>query len=283
MQAIGSYDELIRAINEETRQCSPAKTIRFDSLNELILALEAVDKSKLFIVSAEPVGAVSTSPIAQMSNPSSLEYDEFDSPDLSDRSEYDMAGLSSRLEEYFSWFGPVESIYLLGTSAAVFMMKHAFSVSHILKSSLHEVTVPEALTPGVSPTLRPTPDRMVKVNLTVHGYESDSLSLNTILSLLKHVDPAEVLMVRRVNRLGFNGKSLVKRYFQQFGKVLRVFMLPLRSRKKNVTLPSKTGFVVMASAKCCEVILKCEEHTILPPDISVSVGPFTHRGLVNTW
>jgi hypothetical protein len=282
MQAIGSYDELIRAINEETRQCSPAKTMRFGSLSELILTLEPVEKNKLFIVSAEPVGALSTSPIAQMSNPSSLEYDDLDSRDLSNNSEYDLVALSSRLEEYFSWFGEIDSIYLLGTSVAVFVMKHAFSVTHVLKSSLHEVGISEAWVPGLSPMVRPAPDRMVKANFTVHGYESDSLSLNTILALLKHVDPADVLMVRRVNRLGFNGKSLVKRYFQQYGKVLRVFMLPLRSRKKNVTLPSKTGFVVMASAKCCEVILKCEEHTIVPPDLSVSVGPFTHRGQI-TW
>jgi hypothetical protein len=282
MQAIGSYDELIRAINEETRQCSPAKTMRFGSLSELILTLEPVEKNKLFIVSAEPVGALSTSPIAQMSNPSSLEYDDLDSRDLSNNSEYDLVALSSRLEEYFSWFGEIDSIYLLGTSVAVFVMKHAFSVTHVLKSSLHEVGITEAWVPGLSPMVRPAPDRMVKANFTVHGYESDSLSLNTILALLKHVDPADVLMVRRVNRLGFNGKSLVKRYFQQYGKVLRVFMLPLRSRKKNVTLPSKTGFVVMASAKCCEVILKCEEHTIVPPDLSVSVGPFTHRGQI-TW
>ena len=286
MQAVRSYDELIKAINEETRQSIPAATIRFESFTDLLMTLEPLEKASLFTVTAEPLPSQGTSPVAQVSNPSSWDYDDVDSVESSRRSSIDVGVLSTRLEEYFSWFGEIETIYLLGTSIAVFRMKHVFSVSHILKSSLHEVSVPEGLVPWQSPGLTsvmyPGSGGMVKVNFTVHAFESDSLSLNTILSLLKHVDPSAVMMVRRVNRLGFNGKGLVKRYFEQFGKVLRVFMLPLRSRKKNVTLPSKTGFVVMASAKCCEAIMRYEEHTIVP-GVSISVGPFTHRGLINTW
>lgn len=285
MQAVRSYDELIKAINEETRQASPAATFQFDSFVELLHVLEPLERDFLFTVSAEPTGPHISSPIAKISNPSTWEYDEIENFSLSGRSEVDVAVLTTRLEEYFSWFGEIDAIYLLGTSIAIFKMKHTFSVSHILKYSLHEICIPESLMPRHSPASpfhRVGAGRMTKVNFTVHAYESDALSLNTILSLLKHVDPAAVLMVRRVNRLGFNGKSLVKRYFEQYGKVLRVFMLPLRSRKKNVALPSKTGFVVMANAKCCEVILKSEEHTV-NPGTSISVGPFTHRGLINTW
>jgi hypothetical protein len=286
MQAVRSYDELIRAINEETKHSAPANFVNADSLIDLLLSLEPVEKLNLFIVSAEPVVNQSTSPMGRISNPSTWDYDDTESNYEGNRFELDLVALSNRLEEYFSWFGAIETIYLLGTSVAVFKMKHAFSVTHILRSTIHEVNVPESVMPAwpeCSSILHPGPGRMMKANLTVHAYESDSLSLNTILSLLKHVDPAEVLMVRRVNRLGFNGKSLVRKHFEQFGKVLRVFMLPLRSRKKNVTLPSKTGFIVMADAACCEVILRNEEHTILP-GLSVSVGPFTHRGLVtNTW
>jgi hypothetical protein len=286
MQAVRSYDDLIRAINEETRLASPASRVTIESLNELLLFLESVDKNKLFFVTNEPPISLSTSALTEKSITSSLDYEDIDSSCDSRIGESDLVAVSNRLEEYFSWFGEVETIYHLGTSIAVFMMKHAFSVTHILRSCLHEIPIPESLfgknSPVSAPFLHPGAGRMMQSNFTVHGYESDSLSLNTILSLLKYVEPAEVLMVRRVNRLGFNGKSLVKRYFQQFGKVLRVFMLPLRSRKKNVTLPSKTGFVVMGNANCCEIILKSEEHNILP-GITVSVGPFTHRGLVNTW
>ena len=284
MQAVRSYDELIRAINEETRLSNPANTVKLESLSDLLLTLEPTDRQKLFIVSAEPIVNPTISPMAQLSTPSTWDYDEIEVSSDEHCVELDIAAMSNRLEEYFSWFGAIETIYLLGTSIAVFRMKHAFSVTHILKSIIHEVNIPQSIIPAEWwSVLHPGPGRMIKANLTVHAYESDSLSLNTILSLLKHVDPADVLMVRRVNRLGFNGKSLVKKHFEQFGKVLRVFMLPLRSRKKNVTLPSKTGFVVMANAKCCEVILMCEDHTILP-GIAVSVGPFTHRGLIgNTW
>jgi hypothetical protein len=123
------------------------------------------------------------------------------------------------LEQYFSWFGEIDMVYLLGSSVAVFRMKHTFSVSHILKSSTHEIAIPEVATANLS-ILSSGPMRSIRASFTVHAFENEALSLNTILSILKHVDPASVVMVRRVNRLGFDGKGLVKKYFEGFGKVL---------------------------------------------------------------
>lgn len=286
MQNDRSYDDLIQVLVEESRLSLPAVTVRVDTFDELLRMLEPLDKNLLLIVSAE-------SPPFSNSPMSETGVWEEESDDLSysasgfSRSELDIGALTTRLEKYFSWYGEVDTIYLLGTSMAVFRMKHLFSVEHILQSSTHTIPIPQQLVAG-SPqvaachiSILGPESELVRTVFTVHAFESDSLSLNTILALLKHLDPASVFMVRRVNQLKFDGKRLVKRYFERFGKVLKVFMLPLRSRKKSVKLPSKTGFVVMDSAKCCETILKQLEHAIVP-GVQVSVGKFTHRGL-NTW
>ena len=271
-----SYDDLMQEINRQIRDSTPALTVKVGSFGELLTILDQVEKSLLFIVSAEPQ-VIQMPPCnrATCSGQSHL---------LSTPVELDLARVVKYLEEYFFWFGTVEKIYVLGTSVLVFKMKHCFSVSNILKRSQHEIAIPkdciwqELFICSVS-IFDSLPCPRVSAFFTVHPFNSDSLSLNAILSLLKHVDPATVVMVRRVNRLGFNGSGLVKKYFERFGKVLRVFMLPLRSRKKNLTLPSKTGFILMESSSACVKILGQTEH-IVAPGMSVSVGTFTHRGLI---
>lgn len=285
MQYEGSYDELVRALLSETRQSIPPLKFPVSSFSELLALTRPINKSLLFLVSAEP----------QAVDRDSLEPNEAGrsiygaagsnaqfGEDRVNKVELDVSVLSGHLERYFSWFGEVDTVYLLGASVAVFRMKHAFSVSHILKCSTHDIAIPEVAVES-SPAsnlsiLSPAPMRSVQVSFTVHAFENEALSLNTILAILKYVDPASVIMVRRVNRLGFDGKGLVKKYFEAYGKVLRVFMLPLRSRKKSASLPSKTGFVVMDSVECCKEILRQEDHTVLP-GLSVSVGKFTHRSL----
>ena len=268
---------------DETRQTKPALTVKLDSFRELLSILEAVDTSFLFTVSAEP------QPVRPISvgQPGCIRL-PVTGPDIpappSEPVELDLSVLSTHLEEYFSWFGEVERVYLLGTSIAVFRMKHTFSVTHVLKYSQHEVSIPQVLiSPSSGPPsiLSAISTQRVTAQFTVHAFNNDSLSLNAILSILKHVDPATVVMVRRVNRLGFNGSGVVKKYFERYGKVLKVFMLPLRSRKKSLSLPSKTGFVVMESPTCCTDIIRTTEHAIVP-GLSVSVGKFTHRGLISS-
>jgi hypothetical protein len=276
MQSDRSYDDLMQEIHRQIRYATPALTVKVGSFGELLVILDQIEKSFLFIVSAEPQ-------VFQMPH-----YNKAISSGqghLQDSViELDLARVAKYLEEYFFWFGTVEKIYVLGTSVLVFKMKHMFSVANILKRSQHEVGIPHdsiGIDGDACPVsiLDSLPCPRVSAFFTVHPFNGESLSLNAILSLLKTVDPATVVMVRRVNRLGFNGSDLVKKYFERFGKVMRVFMLPLRSRKKNLTLPSKTGFILMESKQACVEILSTTEH-VVAPGMSVSVGTFTHRGLI---
>lgn len=282
MQYEGSYDDLVRALISETRQSIPPNTLRVDSYGELLALTRPLNKSLLFLVSAEPQAVDRGSPGAGHSIYGTARPIDNAEEDRWSKVELDVSVLSGHLEQYFSWFGEIDMVYLLGSSVAVFRMKHSFSVSHILKCSTHDISIPEVVveSPPASnlSILNPAPMRSVQAAFTVYAFENEALSLNTILAILKYVDPASVVMVRRVNRLGFDGKGLVKKYFEAYGKVLRVFMLPLRSRKKSASLPSKTGFVVMDSVVSCKDILKQEDHMVLP-GLFVSVGKFTHRSL----
>jgi len=278
MQRDRCYDDLIRALLLETRQSQPAVSVRFESFRELHDTLLPVDSGHLFFVSAEPQEPRDC-PCGRQSCIDHIVSMEDEVQEL------DLSKLLGHLNEYFSWFGTVQVIYLLGTSVAVFKMEHTFSVSHVLKCSLHEISIPRenqslpGSAHGPPSILDSLPGPNVSALFTVHAFHSDSLSLNAILSILKYVDRKTVVMVRRVNRLGFGGSGIVRKYLERYGKVLKVFMLPLRSRKKNLVLPSKTGFVVMDSIPACSYILSTPEHTVAP-GMTVSVGPFTHRGLV---
>ncbi len=130
----------------------------------------------------------------------------------------------SVIEEYFSFYGTVSHIYILGRTYVI-QMGSRFSVEQIFYSDTHD------LSQGLV--------------LSVFDPRSDCLSLNEALTLLEVVPPSCVFMIRKVNKLGFNGSNVAMNYFSAFGRVVKVVMLPLRSRKKNMPLPPKTGFVVM--------------------------------------
>lgn len=284
-----SYDDLVKAILTESQTSRPAVTVKVESFNELHQLVDAIDKSMLFIVSAEPQqlkGSVRCDAYPESHN--NYAFGDCTKENTDDEvCSLDISVLATDLEEYFSWFGEIDRLFLLGTSVAVFKMKHTFSVAHILRCSVHEITVPRSQVRGETSSnassphysiLTPMSSGTVKIFFTVNAFTSNSLSLNGILALLKHVDPAAVVMVRRVNRLGFEGAKVIGNYFGKYGKVLRVFMLPLRSRKKSQVLPSKTGFVVMEKPECCNTILASSEHTVAL-GVTVSVGTFVHKGL----
>lgn len=279
-----SYEELVRAILNESQNTAPPVTINVHSFNELHQMVDAIDKSMLFIVSAEPQQLKST----VRCDAYSQHFDNYAYGECKNESgisgvaqSLDLSVLVDDLKDYFSWFGEIDRVYLLGTAVAVFKMRHTFSVSHILRCNVHEIGITHsnaAVSPHLSSISTPVAVSSERAFFTVNAFTSNSLSLNGILSLLKHVDPAAVVMVRRVNRLGFDGARVIGNYFGKFGRVLRVFMLPLRSRKKSQVLPSKTGFVVMESAKCCDAILAFSDHTVTH-GVTVSVGTFVHKGL----
>lgn len=136
MQRDRCYDDLICALLLETRQSQPAVSVRFEWFRDLHDTLLPVDSGNLFFVSAEPQ-APRDCPCGRQSCVDHIVSigDEMQ--------ELDLSKLLGNLNEYFSWFGTVQVIYLLGTSVAVFKMEHTFSVSHVLKCSLHEISIPK--------------------------------------------------------------------------------------------------------------------------------------------
>lgn len=92
-------------------------------------------------------------------------------------------------------------------------------------------------------------------------------------SLIK-IDSGRVLIVRKINRLGFASPQLLKEHYSWYGKVERV--LVAHSRVKSGTLmaqaymppasrlrPSGLGFIVMSKVEEAEAILKAGPEQIV--------------------
>jgi len=92
-------------------------------------------------------------------------------------------------------------------------------------------------------------------------------TLRVHLQSLLHVDPDRVLIVRKINRLGFASRAVLSEHFSWYGVVERV--LVAHSRVKSVTAgggkgasvvrsrlrPSALGFLVMSRAEDAQAIL----------------------------
>ncbi len=299
-----NYSELVSTIIDSVRLSAPATLVRVGTLSELFDLVDEFDETSMFILTAEPQqviiccdGDCHKVNVNQHSPKHHYIRFGFDNngqcptrsltPITIRVDEFNITAMILYLERYFRWFGGIDTIFVLGSTVAVFKMQ-PFAVDNVLLSSTHEVPIPRDLVLNqapshVSPTKGGSVDQSIRIQFTVNRIGSDCLSLNGILSLLKYVDSQSVIMVRRVNRLGFNGSTIIRNFFEQrFGRVSRVFMLPLRSRKKNVNLPSKTGFVVMESRSSCAAILERNEYYIQSPGVTIAVGRFTHRAAILT-
>jgi len=80
-------------------------------------------------------------------------------------------------------------------------------------------------------------------------------TLSTSLQLLSKEDPDKLIIVRRINKLGFKASRKLKQYFGEFGHVVRVLIAHSTCRDvkdeegKVRQRPSSLGFVQMASAQ----------------------------------
>lgn len=90
-------------------------------------------------------------------------------------------------------------------------------------------------------------------------------TLSTSLQLLADEDPNNLLIVRRINKLGFKASGKLKHYFQKFGTVIKVLVahstcrqtgeVPCQARRR----PSSLGFIHMASAAAVREVLALGE------------------------
>jgi hypothetical protein len=99
-------------------------------------------------------------------------------------------------------------------------------------------------------------------------------TLRTNLRDLSFCDPACVLMVRKINRLGLESEGVLEAYFSKFGTVSRVMVS--HSRAKSIfgrgaarIRPAGLGFLIMETAEAVQAILaEGKEHDVNGATIS---------------
>jgi hypothetical protein len=110
--------------------------------------------------------------------------------------------------------------------------------------------------------------------LELEGQPETTLRAN--LEELSTMDPARVLMLRKINKLGLRSPTMLKEYFSQFGTVDRVMIS--HSRAKSIYNPSQTrvriaglAFVVMSTADATQKVLdRGRDHIVQGVSIAVS-------------
>eukprot|EP00746_Dinoflagellata_sp_MGD_P076758 gnl/MRDRNA2_/MRDRNA2_30878_c0_seq1.p1 gnl/MRDRNA2_/MRDRNA2_30878_c0~~gnl/MRDRNA2_/MRDRNA2_30878_c0_seq1.p1 ORF type:complete len:302 (-),score=54.20 gnl/MRDRNA2_/MRDRNA2_30878_c0_seq1:81-986(-) len=105
-------------------------------------------------------------------------------------------------------------------------------------------------------------------------------TLRTHLSTLQNEDSMCVLIVRRINRLGFESDEALKEYFTKLGNVRHVLVAHSRvkpSVKRPVARvrPAGIGFVVMETQEETNTVLAQKEHVIR--NVSVQVHRYETR------
>lgn len=145
------------------------------------------------------------------------------------------------------------------------------------------VAQPHSYTPlGV---VRPDPQQSTaEARIEEFGETDDSKeTLRTNLRDLSEIDPARVVMVRKINRLGLESPGLLEAYFSKFGHVERVMVS--HSRAKSIfgrpaarLRPAGLGFLVMGCSEHAEAILEAgAEHEI--QGASVCASRFESRSI----
>jgi len=92
-------------------------------------------------------------------------------------------------------------------------------------------------------------------------------TLRTHLEQMNGEDQRCILVVRRINRLGFQSPSLLEEYFQRFGGAKHVFVAhsrvkPSTKRPAYRIRPAGLGFVVMGSFEAAEEVMEVTSHEI---------------------
>lgn len=101
-------------------------------------------------------------------------------------------------------------------------------------------------------------------------------TLRTNLRDLSLADPAHVLMVRKINRLGLDSPGVLEAYFSRYGTVERVLVSHSRARSMfgrgaARVRPAGLGFLIMADVEGVEAALAAGlEHEIQGSSITVS-------------
>lgn len=107
-------------------------------------------------------------------------------------------------------------------------------------------------------------------------------TLRSHLRDLQSVDSSRIVLVRKINRLGFDSPTLLEEHYKTYGTVERVLVAhshvksPYRRYVKRLR-PSGLGFIVMASAADVKGILK-DGFEQMVSGAMIKVQPFERRG-----
>jgi len=122
---------------------------------------------------------------------------------------------------------------------------------------------------GSSSTITTYPTRVVSPSVAISSGEegedeNDSaprMNLLEALNVQSDDDIRRIITVRKCHKLGFKSHVFLKQYFQRFGKVERVVLLPMRAKPRHGDLnrgnrPSSMGFVVMENEDLVKKVLE---------------------------
>jgi hypothetical protein len=98
-------------------------------------------------------------------------------------------------------------------------------------------------------------------------------SLRDNLQRLATFESSRVLMVKKINKLGFNSNRVLQQFFSKFGKVEEVLMTHSIDKRSGADKPryrpAGIGFMVVESSDVAAAILQRPEYSILGVDVIV--------------
>lgn len=107
------------------------------------------------------------------------------------------------------------------------------------------------------------------------------LLIATQLSELQSEDPDKIVIVKKINRLGFNSPDILKKHFGQFGRVEQVLLSNAHTKTPDFSpkvrlRPSGIGFLVFESAEVAARVV-AEGQTQMIHGFEVIVRAFERR------
>lgn len=95
------------------------------------------------------------------------------------------------------------------------------------------------------------------------GADGEESSLRSYLNYLKQIDSGRILLVRKINHLGFDSAAVLTSHYTAYGSVEHVFVPRSRSVARSQSnrpfvrkRPSGIGFVVMGECQAVDAILQ---------------------------
>ena len=113
-----------------------------------------------------------------------------------------------------------------------------------------------------------TPDQF-SLNTPTNDYDPGAVKLSEVLTVLDQENESNILIVRRISKLGYRAQEALAEYFSNFGIVRRILLLPSRGKGDSRNRPASMGFVVMERREDCARICRIDNYRVGFVDIQV--------------